>query len=272
MGCVTSNGPIVLPHDAWTMWCCVVSWSREPWGVRRCWMRFTQHSHKLAFLIPIHVGQGLSMSPISVYINLDPTISSMRKCSEVSWKKWVSYIHSYICKWTLEITELSKKKGKGVIHGRYGSVRIKSLKVRIQTMSFPTYINFQVNNTGGGRSNMVVHSHAVILMLLSLFPESFGIFFSVSSQEQLPPMSKPSHNPNMTGRLIDRLGLACVVTTCSLWVSFWGKSCSLVSSLLCGIPGSVGHSWAAGLFVFTMRGLRMRLWRVVRYPRTVLIL
>ena len=45
-------------------------------------------------------------------------------------------------------------------------------------MSFPTYINFQVNNTGGGRSNMVVHSHAVILMLLSLCPESFGIFQS----------------------------------------------------------------------------------------------
>ena len=44
-------------------------------------------------------------------------------------------------------------------------------------MSFPTYINFQVNNSGGGRSNMVVHSNAVILMLLSLFPESFGIFF-----------------------------------------------------------------------------------------------
>ena len=45
-------------------------------------------------------------------------------------------------------------------------------------MSFPTYINFQVNNTGGGRSsNMVVHSHAVILMLLSLFPETFGIFY-----------------------------------------------------------------------------------------------
>ena len=43
-------------------------------------------------------------------------------------------------------------------------------------MSFPTYINFQVNNPGGGRSNMVVHSHAVILMLLSLCPESFGIF------------------------------------------------------------------------------------------------
>ena len=43
-------------------------------------------------------------------------------------------------------------------------------------MSFPTYINFQVNNSGGGRSNMVVHSNAVILMLLSLFPESFGIF------------------------------------------------------------------------------------------------
>ena len=56
------------------------------------------------------------------------------------------------------------------------SVRIKSLKARIQTMSFPTYINFQVNNPGGGRSNMVVHSHAVILMLLSLCPESFGIF------------------------------------------------------------------------------------------------
>ena len=32
------------------------------------------------------------------------------------------------------------------------------------------------SNTGLGRSNMVVHSHAVILMLLSLFPESFGIF------------------------------------------------------------------------------------------------
>ena len=31
-------------------------------------------------------------------------------------------------------------------------------------MSFPTYINFQVNNTGGGRINMVVHSHAVELM------------------------------------------------------------------------------------------------------------
>ena len=28
------------------------------------------------------------------------------------------------------------------------SVRFKSLKARIQTMSFPTYINFQVNNTG----------------------------------------------------------------------------------------------------------------------------
>ena len=62
------------------------------------------------------------------------------------------------------------------IHGRYGSVRIKSLKARIQTMSFPTYIKFQVNNSGGGRSNMVVHSNAVILMLLSLFPESFWIF------------------------------------------------------------------------------------------------
>ena len=58
----------------------------------------------------------------------------------------------------------------------YGSVIIKSLKARIETMSFPTYINFQINNPGGGRSNMVVHSHAVILMLLSLCPESFGIF------------------------------------------------------------------------------------------------
>ena len=62
------------------------------------------------------------------------------------------------------------------------SVRIKSLKARIQTMSFPTYINFQVNNIGEGRSNMVVHSHAVILMLLSLFPESFGIFYHTSRQ------------------------------------------------------------------------------------------
>ena len=44
-------------------------------------------------------------------------------------------------------------------------------------MSFPTYINFQVNNSGGGRSNMVVHSNAVILMLLSLFPEKFRDFF-----------------------------------------------------------------------------------------------
>ena len=43
-------------------------------------------------------------------------------------------------------------------------------------MSFPTYINFQVHNSGGGRSNMVVHTNAVILMLLSLFPESFVIF------------------------------------------------------------------------------------------------
>ena len=60
------------------------------------------------------------------------------------------------------------------------SVRIKSLKARIQTMSFPTYINFQVNNIGEGRSNMVVHSHAVILMLLSLFPESFGIFLFIN--------------------------------------------------------------------------------------------
>ena len=58
-------------------------------------------------------------------------------------------------------------------------VIIKSLKARIQTMSFPTYINFQVNNIGEGRSNMVVHSHAVILMLLSLFPESFVIFKSI---------------------------------------------------------------------------------------------
>ena len=47
-------------------------------------------------------------------------------------------------------------------------------------MSFPTYINFQVNNSGGGRSNMVVHRNAVILMLLSLFPESFGIFLLLS--------------------------------------------------------------------------------------------
>ena len=31
-------------------------------------------------------------------------------------------------------------------------------------MSFPTYINFQVNNTGGGRSNMDVHSNAVKLI------------------------------------------------------------------------------------------------------------
>ena len=29
---------------------------------------------------------------------------------------------------------------------------------------------------------MVVHSHAVILMLLSLFPESFGIFLSTASE------------------------------------------------------------------------------------------
>ena len=69
------------------------------------------------------------------------------------------------------------QKRKGAFHGRYGSFRIKSLKVRIQTMSFPTYINFQVNKTGGGRSNLVVHSHAVILMLYGLFPESFGIFW-----------------------------------------------------------------------------------------------
>ena len=47
-------------------------------------------------------------------------------------------------------------------------------------MSFPTYINFQVNNTGEGRSNMVVHRHAVILMLLSLCPESFRIFFLIN--------------------------------------------------------------------------------------------
>ena len=77
----------------------------------------------------------------------------------------------------LTIMENSIQKRKGDVHGRYGSVIIKSLKARIQTMSFPTYINFQVNNTEGGRSNMVVHSHAVILMLLSLFPESFGIFY-----------------------------------------------------------------------------------------------
>ena len=31
-------------------------------------------------------------------------------------------------------------------------------------MSFPTYINFQVNNIGEGRSIMVVHSHAVKLI------------------------------------------------------------------------------------------------------------
>ena len=43
-------------------------------------------------------------------------------------------------------------------------------------MFFPTCINFQVNNTGGGRINIVVYRHAVILMLLSLCPESFGIF------------------------------------------------------------------------------------------------
>ena len=72
--------------------------------------------------------------------------------------------------------ENSIQKRKGAIHDRYGSVIIKSLKARIQTMSFPTYINFQVNNTGRGRNNMVVHSHAVILMLLSLCPGSFGIF------------------------------------------------------------------------------------------------
>ena len=72
--------------------------------------------------------------------------------------------------------ENSIEKRKGAVHGRYGSVRIKSLKARIHTMSFPTYINFQVNKTGGGRSNLVVHSHTVILMLLSLCPESFGIF------------------------------------------------------------------------------------------------
>ena len=53
-------------------------------------------------------------------------------------------------------------------------------------MSFPTYINFQVNNSGGGRSNMVVHSNAVILMLLSLFPESFGIFHFRVDFSKLP--------------------------------------------------------------------------------------
>ena len=73
--------------------------------------------------------------------------------------------------------ENSIQKRKGAVHGRYGSVIKKSLKARIQTMSFLTYINFQVNNTGGGRSNMVVHSHVVILTLLRLCPESFGIFY-----------------------------------------------------------------------------------------------
>ena len=74
--------------------------------------------------------------------------------------------------------ENSIQKRKGSIHARYGSVIIKSLKARIQTMSFPIYINFKVNNSEGGRSNVVVHSHAVILMLFSLFPKSFGIFLT----------------------------------------------------------------------------------------------
>ena len=51
-------------------------------------------------------------------------------------------------------------------------------------MAFPTYINFQVNNTGGGRSNMVVHSHAVILMLLSLCPEKFRDFLFVTNMRE----------------------------------------------------------------------------------------
>ena len=44
-------------------------------------------------------------------------------------------------------------------------------------MSFPKYINFQVNNNGGGMSNMVVHSHAVILMLISRKFQDFFSFF-----------------------------------------------------------------------------------------------
>ena len=68
---------------------------------------------------------------------------------------------------------------------------------------------------------------------------------SVSSQEQLPPMTRPSHKSNLTGRLIVRLGLACVATTGSFWVSFWVNSCSLIVSSplsMCGMSGSVGHS------------------------------
>ena len=57
-------------------------------------------------------------------------------------------------------------------------------------MSYPTYINFQVNKTGGGSSYVVVHSHAVILMLLSLLPESFGIFLPKSKARSLTGMIK----------------------------------------------------------------------------------
>ena len=67
-------------------------------------------------------------------------------------------------------------------------------------MSFPTYINFQVNNPGGGRSNMVVHSHAVILMLLSLCPESFGIFLLLFLSQH------------------DSVGLQCFELSVGVWV------------------------------------------------------
>lgn len=46
--------------------------------------------------------------------------------------------------------ENSIQKRKGVVHDRYGSVIIKSLKERIKTMSFPTYINSKLKTLGEG--------------------------------------------------------------------------------------------------------------------------
>ena len=40
---------------------------------------------------------------------------------------------------------------------------------------------------------MVVHSHAVILMLLSLFPESFGIFIKIDRHARRPQIGATSN-------------------------------------------------------------------------------
>ena len=51
-------------------------------------------------------------------------------------------------------------------------------------MSFPTCINFQANNTGGQGGVTILFIdiiYAVILILLSLFPEKFRDFYPIIS-------------------------------------------------------------------------------------------